>query len=187
MSHVRDLWTSPVRQRDGTVKREPNGRWGKGKRWQAVWHDQAGRQWTQAFAARAHARQMADASEMRRVHEQLVAAAAPRTEAELDAAGFYAYLLWTTREDDTPLCVGSSGNILGRLGSHVGALSKRGHIGWITLIRCTSEAAMTRRERGADPQVPPAAEPVHPGRTPRSHGRIGGSLAPNPLTHSARR
>lgn len=142
MSHIRDLWTSPVRRSDGTTKREPNARWGKGKRWQAVWHDQSGRQCTQAFAVRAHARHMTEARDLRRVQEDLVAVAAPLTQTEFDPAGFYVYLFWTTPEDEEPLNVGSSGNILARLGSHVGSLSKRGHIGWITLIRCTSEASM---------------------------------------------
>lgn len=49
MGFTKDLWTSKVRQPDGTVKRERNARWGKGKRWLAVWHDESGRERSRAF------------------------------------------------------------------------------------------------------------------------------------------
>ena len=49
MGFTKDLWTSKVRQPDGTIKRERNARWGKGKRWLAVWHDESGRERSKAF------------------------------------------------------------------------------------------------------------------------------------------
>jgi hypothetical protein len=36
MGHTRDLWYAKVRQPDGSVKRVPTPRCGKGKRWQSV-------------------------------------------------------------------------------------------------------------------------------------------------------
>ncbi len=49
MGFTKDLWMRPARQPDGTVKRVKNDRWGKGKRWLAVWHNEAGRERSQAF------------------------------------------------------------------------------------------------------------------------------------------
>jgi integrase len=46
---TKDLWTSKVAQPDGTVKRMRNARWGKGKRWLAVWHDPSGRECSKTF------------------------------------------------------------------------------------------------------------------------------------------
>jgi GIY-YIG catalytic domain/Arm DNA-binding domain len=66
--------------------------------------------------------------------------------AGIDPAGYYVYLLWAVQDDDQPLYVGSSGNILARLGDHLGDSGKRGHVGWVTFHRCASEQAMLRRE-----------------------------------------
>jgi len=37
----------------------------------------------------------------------------------IDPTGYYVYLLWAVQDDDTPLYVGASGNILQRLGAHL--------------------------------------------------------------------
>jgi integrase len=50
MGFTRDQWTRPVEQPDGTVERIRNGRWGKGKRWLSVWHDDVGQERSKAFA-----------------------------------------------------------------------------------------------------------------------------------------
>ena len=49
MGFTRDQWTRPVEQPDGTVRRIRNGRWGKGKRWLSVWHDDVGQERSKAF------------------------------------------------------------------------------------------------------------------------------------------
>jgi hypothetical protein len=63
-----------------------------------------------------------------------------------DPVGWYVYLLWSRKGDPAPLYVGRSRNILSRLGSHLGNSEKRPHIGWVSLIRCTSHADMAARE-----------------------------------------
>jgi hypothetical protein len=50
MGFTRDQWTRPVKQPDGTVKRVKNDRWGKGRRWLSVWHDETGEERSKAFA-----------------------------------------------------------------------------------------------------------------------------------------
>ena len=50
MGFTKDQWTRPVRQQDGTVQRVKNDRWGKGKRWLSVWHDETGGERSKAFA-----------------------------------------------------------------------------------------------------------------------------------------
>lgn len=50
MGFTKDQWRRPVRQPDGTTKRIRNDRWGKGKRWLAVWHDDTGQERSKAFA-----------------------------------------------------------------------------------------------------------------------------------------
>lgn len=49
MGYTKDLWTRPEKQEDGAVKRVPNARWGKGKRWLACWLDPDEREVTKAF------------------------------------------------------------------------------------------------------------------------------------------
>jgi integrase len=49
MGYTKDMWTRPV-ERDGKTVREPNDRWGKGKRWLACWRDPDGKPTTEAFA-----------------------------------------------------------------------------------------------------------------------------------------
>ena len=50
MGFTKDQWTRPVRQQDRTVQRVKNDRWGKGKRWLSVWHDETGGERSKAFA-----------------------------------------------------------------------------------------------------------------------------------------
>lgn len=50
MGFTKDLWMRPAKQPDGTVKRVKNDRWGKGRRWLSVWHDEAGQERSKAFA-----------------------------------------------------------------------------------------------------------------------------------------
>ncbi|NIH81710.1 tyrosine-type recombinase/integrase [Amycolatopsis viridis] len=52
MGYTKDLWTRPEEQPDGKVKRVPNARWGKGKRWLACWLDPDGNERTKAFATK---------------------------------------------------------------------------------------------------------------------------------------
>lgn len=60
---MKDLWTTVARDADGGVRsdpdgkrmREPNGRWGRGKRWLSCWIDPDGREKTKAFTRRADA------------------------------------------------------------------------------------------------------------------------------------
>jgi integrase len=52
MGFTKDLWTHAVTQPDESVKRERNDRWGKGKRWLSVWHDESGAERSRAFATK---------------------------------------------------------------------------------------------------------------------------------------
>ena len=63
-----------------------------------------------------------------------------------DPAGCYVYLLWSQKGDPAPLYVGSSINILSRLGTHLGNGSKRPQVGWVSVVRCASEDEMLTRE-----------------------------------------
>jgi integrase len=49
MGFTKDLWTRPEKQPDDKIKRVPNARWGKGKRWLACWQDPDGNERTKAF------------------------------------------------------------------------------------------------------------------------------------------
>lgn len=49
MGYTKDLWTRPEKQQDGKIKRVPNARWGKGKRWLACWLDPEEQEKTKAF------------------------------------------------------------------------------------------------------------------------------------------
>lgn len=49
MGYTKDLWTRPEKQPDDKIKRVPNARWGKGKRWLACWQDPDGNEKTKAF------------------------------------------------------------------------------------------------------------------------------------------
>ncbi|WP_433017671.1 tyrosine-type recombinase/integrase [Kribbella sp. CA-294648] len=56
MAYVRDQWTKAVRRPDGTVERVRNEkRWGRGKRWLAMWLDPSGKEKSRAFSSKARA------------------------------------------------------------------------------------------------------------------------------------
>jgi integrase len=55
MGYTKDLWTRPEQQSNGKVKRVPNNRWQKGKRWLACWLDPDGQERTKAFTTKAPA------------------------------------------------------------------------------------------------------------------------------------
>ena len=52
MGFSKDLWTRTVRQPDGPVRPVHNARWGHGKRWLSVWHDEDGKERSQAFTTK---------------------------------------------------------------------------------------------------------------------------------------
>jgi integrase len=56
VAYVRDQWTRVVKQPDGTVERVRNEkRWGRGKRWLAMWLDPFGKERSRAFSSKARA------------------------------------------------------------------------------------------------------------------------------------
>jgi GIY-YIG catalytic domain len=121
------------------------------------------------FARRTDAEQFRALKERARVKADILAADSDG----IDPAGYYVYLLWAVRDDDAPVYVGSTGNILQRLGAHLGDYAKRAGIGWITLIRCTSERAMEDREAALIRRYRPRWNrdiPLEDGRHLRSPG-----------------
>ncbi|TDW95411.1 site-specific recombinase XerD [Kribbella pratensis] len=64
MAFVKDLWTTAVEQADGSVKRERNAkRWGRGKRWLAVWIGPDGREKSRTFDTKVRASRFASEME----------------------------------------------------------------------------------------------------------------------------
>lgn len=64
MAFAKDQWTKAVTQADGKVKRERNEkRWGRGKRWLAVWLDPHGDERSRAFETKTRALQYATGME----------------------------------------------------------------------------------------------------------------------------
>lgn len=63
MAYVKDQWTRPVKELDGSTARVRNERWGKGKRWLAGWVDPEGRERTKAFSTKGPAERHAKAME----------------------------------------------------------------------------------------------------------------------------
>ncbi|MFI9556141.1 tyrosine-type recombinase/integrase [Nonomuraea endophytica] len=61
MAYVKDLWTKTVRHPDGRKEKAKSARYGKGKRWLAVWLDPNGKECSQAFARKADAENKARA------------------------------------------------------------------------------------------------------------------------------
>jgi Phage integrase, N-terminal SAM-like domain len=49
---AKDLWTRAEQQPGGPVRRVRNARWGHGKRWLSVWHDEDGKERSQAFTTK---------------------------------------------------------------------------------------------------------------------------------------
>jgi predicted GIY-YIG superfamily endonuclease len=62
-----------------------------------------------------------------------------------DPHGYYVYLLWGENED-RPVYIGQSRNVLGRLGTHMQNPEKRCLVKSVQLIRCSGEATMKRTE-----------------------------------------
>ncbi|MGW6197024.1 tyrosine-type recombinase/integrase [Kribbella sp. NPDC055110] len=64
MAFAKDQWTKAVTQSDGKVTRERNEkRWGRGKRWLAVWTDPQGKERSRAFETKAQALRHANGME----------------------------------------------------------------------------------------------------------------------------
>jgi len=56
MAFAKDQWTRPVNRADGSVERVRNEkRWGRGKRWLAIWLDPRGDERSKACATKAEA------------------------------------------------------------------------------------------------------------------------------------
>lgn len=138
--YVRDLWLT----KDGrkTARHPDCGGNRSARRWLAVWADRAGDEHTKTFAKRWDADQFLAVKEKARVRNEILAADGDG----IDPVGWYVYLLWEVADDAVPLYVGCSGNILARLGAHLGNSDRRYRVGWVTLIRCTSQKAMLARE-----------------------------------------
>lgn len=49
MTYAKDQWTRPEKKADGTTERVRNRKWGRGKRWLAVWIDPQGDERSKAF------------------------------------------------------------------------------------------------------------------------------------------
>ncbi|HUZ52658.1 MAG TPA: GIY-YIG nuclease family protein [Streptosporangiaceae bacterium] len=140
MARVRDLWLDSTGQM--TLRHPDRGGNARSCRWLAIWLGADGRECTKVFRRRTDAEQLLTMKNKLRIRSELLASDGDG----IDPAGFYVYLLWQVQDDTTPVYVGQSGNILARLGTHLGNTEKRAGIGWVTLIRCTSERAMMRRE-----------------------------------------
>lgn len=86
-----------------------------------------------------------DAAE-RRIERALGSISTASLAEAFDPRGFFVYCLWG-ESDQVPLYVGQSGNILNRLGSHLGEARKRHKVTRITLLRCKNRGAMDRTEQ----------------------------------------
>lgn len=64
MAYVKDRWTVKVDLPDGTSKRVRTDRYGKGKRWLAVWKDPNGRERSAAFDRKVDAEKKASSMEV---------------------------------------------------------------------------------------------------------------------------
>jgi predicted GIY-YIG superfamily endonuclease len=99
-----------------------------------------------------------------------------------DPHGFYVYLLWGA-DDETPLYIGQSRNILSRLGSHMANNDRRYAVKSVQVIKCSGEATMKRTEAALIREYNPplnvagcVARLVHE-RTPLNRTAIGSSPA----------
>jgi hypothetical protein len=63
MAYVKDQWTRPVKQDDGTILRVRTARWGRGKGWLAGWIDPGGNERTKALSTKVPAERHANAME----------------------------------------------------------------------------------------------------------------------------
>jgi hypothetical protein len=55
MADIDDRWYKTIKLSDGTTRRHQKDRYGSGKRWQARWRDEAGRQRKRSFDRKADA------------------------------------------------------------------------------------------------------------------------------------
>lgn len=62
-----------------------------------------------------------------------------------DPHGYYVYLLWGD-DDETPLYIGQSRNVLSRLGSHMTNKDRRYLVRSVQVIKCSGAATMNRTE-----------------------------------------
>lgn len=62
-----------------------------------------------------------------------------------DPHGFYVYILWGV-DDETPLYIGQSRNVLSRLGYHMTDKAKRYEVKSVQLIKCSGKRTMDRTE-----------------------------------------
>ena len=62
-----------------------------------------------------------------------------------DPHGYYVYLLWGD-DDETPLYIGQSRNVLSRLGTHMQTPDKRSVVTSVQLIKCSGHSTMCRTE-----------------------------------------
>ena len=128
--------------------------------WQVRWRDDAGRQRARTLRTRAQAdrlerqvRAKEEAPTVDVIYEPLwrkVLRSQLDGQAAIDVDGFnpnghFVYLLWD-RAEDTPIYVGASKNILGRLGNHLVDPKKRHRVCRVTLIRCRGTKAMAATE-----------------------------------------
>lgn len=91
-----------------------------------------------------------------------------------DPHGYYVYLLWGD-DDETPLYIGQSRNVLGRLGSHLQDREKRHLVRRVQLIQCSGVATMNRTEAALIREYLPPMNTVGVPAVHRANGN--GSLA----------
>jgi integrase len=64
MGFTRDRWITKVRRPDGRVVTKRTAKYGRGKRWLSVWHDDSGRERSRAFTSKADAERNWQAMEL---------------------------------------------------------------------------------------------------------------------------
>jgi hypothetical protein len=122
------------------IRRLPSGIW------QATVRYPDDRRRTYTHSLKGTVELWADAQEQSRARAKLRAEFMASDGDGLDPCGHYVYMLWRYQGAAKPLYVGSSANILRRLGEHLGDSAKRPEVGWVTFIWCASETAMLNRE-----------------------------------------
>lgn len=81
----------------------------------------------------------------RRVTNAIARLVAESVQDGFDPHGFFVYALWGT-DETCPLYVGSSGNVVGRLGDHLRAADRRYAVQRVTLLRCPTHRQMIATE-----------------------------------------
>lgn len=100
----------------------------------------------ETVAASEHQANRALARAERQLAEGLAGIATEVIGESFDPHGCFVYLLWG-RDDQKPLYVGKSTNVLARLGTHMSTPEKRAKTTRTMLIRCASEQQMDATER----------------------------------------